>query len=150
MSNFNRFFLGFAIMAFTYLACNKSNQPTNPAETVKVTLEILAIQDVPYEIDSTLCYVHNFENWPNMCDTTRADSIANYLAHSTYPITDMWFPQLLNECYSSVHTINWVCLREAVADTSIRSMGFVRTNHVSSPCFPCYRHYKFTTIKVGA
>ena len=143
------------LITIFFPSCKKSSELTNSSFDVHVNMEIISYQDAPSAVDSTLCYVKEFENWNDLSssrsllDTTRADSLAQWFAKSPYQITDMWFPNINSRCSIPIKTENIVTLRLASPDTTLRSMGYSRTKTVVGVCYPIYRHYIFTRIKNG-
>jgi hypothetical protein len=139
-----------SLITIFFPSCKKSSELTSPSIAVHVNMEIISYQDAPSAVDSTLCYVKEFENWNNisssraLLDTTRADSLAQWFAKSPYQITDMWFPNIDSRCSIPIKTENIVTLKLASPDTTLRSMGYSRTKTVVGVCYPIYRHYIFS------
>jgi hypothetical protein len=150
-ASFIRWTLVVMTSACALLSCKKSAPPTGPAGRTEVTMQVIPLVETPSIIDSTLFHRHVYSDWHGPfggLDTSRADSVANWLAGTSYPITDMWFPNSVSRCLSPFPE-NIVIIRLSVTDTTIKSLGFLPTNSAFGPCFLYYRHYTFTHTSAG-
>lgn len=151
MSTYKFVFLTF-IFAISFISCKRSSEPTSPTFRVQLSMEIIPVNSDTATVDSTLDYSKLFIEWnkpSNLLDTTKADSLAQWFAHSDYQITDMWFPNVNTACSIPIQTENVVTLKLAVPDTRLQSIGYSSTTKVVNRCYFYYRHYIFTLIKNG-
>jgi hypothetical protein len=111
-------------------------------------MEVEPLKNMPTAIDTSLFYTELFYSWKGL-DSTRADSLADWFATASHPITDMWFPNIMSMC-TSPFPDNLVVVKLAVPDTTIRSLGFKSLLGGFGPCYLYWRHYIFIRSSAGA
>ncbi len=140
------------VLCIVLFSCTSSDDLTDSTEHTRITLEIVPASNIPTIFDSTIIYRRQYVEWntqTSLLDTSKADSLADWFAKSTYPVTDMWFPNTHTVCSYPIQTENNVVVKLEVAYTNIRSQGYKSTILSVNGCWHFYRHYTFTHIKDG-